>query len=133
MATEYSLQAWINANTSLLDLIKAETGAATIKIKSAANVTLAEVVIDETANSAVNGTTGVLTLAILTQEDSTTEGTASYAQVCDGAGNPHIQLPCQAGTAAVAGYCVVNTLNILAGQAFDVLSASIGVGDVIGA
>ena len=132
MATEYSLQAWINANTSLLDLIKAETGTPTIKIKSAAGTTLAEVTIDE-ATSAVNGTTGVLTLEIDAQEDSTTEGTASYAQVCDGAGDPHIQLPCQAGSSAVSGYCVVNTLNILAGQTFDVLSASIGVGDVIGA
>ena len=132
MATEYSLQAWIDANTALLNLIKAETGAATIKIFDADDVELASVTIDEAA-SAVNGTTGVLTLAILTQEDSTTEGTASYAQVCDGAGNPHIQLPCQAGSSAVAGYCVVNTLNILAGQTFDVLSASIGVGDVIGA
>ena len=132
MATAYSLQAWIDANTSLLDLIKAETGTPTIKIKSAADVTLAEVTIDE-ATSAVNGTTGVLTLEIDAQEDSTTAGTASYAQVCDGAGDPHIEIPCQAGSSPVSGYCVVNTLTILAGQTFDVLSASIGVGDVIGA
>lgn len=132
MATAYSLQAWIDANTSLLDLIKAETGTPTIKIKSAAHATLAEVTIDE-ATSAVNGTTGVLTLEIDAQEDSTTAGTASYAQVCDGAGDPHIEIPCQAGSSPVSGYCVVNTLTILAGQTFDVLSASIGVGDVIGA
>lgn len=132
MATAYSLQAWIDANTSLLDLIKAETGTPTIKIKSAADVTLAEVTIDE-ATSAVNGTTGVLTLEIDAQEDSTTAGTASYAQVCDGAGDPHIEIPCQAGSSPVSGYCVVNTLTILDAQTFDVLSATIGVGDVIGA
>jgi hypothetical protein len=132
MATEYSLQAWIDANTSLLTLIKAETGTPTIKIFDSGDVELASVTIDE-ATSAVNGTTGVLTLEIDTQEASTTAGTASYAQVCDGVGDPHIQLPCQAGSSAAAGYCVVNTLTILAGQTFDVLSASIGVGDVIGA
>jgi len=132
MATEYSLQAWIDANTSLLDLIKAVDGTPTLKIFDADDDVLATVTIDE-ATSAVNGTTGVLTLAIDAQEDSTTAGTASYAQVCDGAGDPHIQLPCQAGSSALAGYCIVNTLTILAGQTFDVLSASIGVGDVIGA
>lgn len=132
MATAYSLAAYIGAQTDFLDRLKAGAGAPTIKIKSAADVTLAECVIDE-ATSAVSGATGVLTIAILTQEDSATGGTAAKAHFCDGDGVAHAELPCAAGTVAVADTCVVNSLSVLDGGAFDVLSASFGVGPIIGA
>ena len=126
----YSLAAWIASHQSFLDLIKAETGAPTVKIKSPAGVTLAEVVIND-ATAAVNGSTAVLTLPILTQEDASVGGTASYAQICDGAGAPHLEIPCIQGLAVVPGLLVVNTLALIEGQAFEVLSLVINPGGII--
>lgn len=126
----YSLAAWVASHQSFLDLIKAETGAPTVKIKSSAGVTLAEVVINE-ATAAVNGSTAVLTLPILTQEDASVGGTASYAQICDGAGAPHHEVPCLQGLSAVPGSLVINTLALIDGQAFEVLSLVINPGDIL--
>jgi hypothetical protein len=128
----YSLQAWIAANTALLTLVKAAEGTPTIKIFDADDVELGSATIDE-ATSAVSEVTGVLTIAIDTQEVDTTAGTASYAQVCDGVGDPHVELPCQEGEAAVEGYCVIDALTITSGQSLSIVSASVGVGSVIGA
>ena len=126
----YSLAAWVASHQSFLDLIKAETGPPTVKVKSAADATLAEVVINE-ATAAVNGSTAVLTLPILTQEDASVGGTASYAQICDGAGAPHLEVPCLQGLSAVPGSLVINTLALIEGQAFEVLSLVINPGDIL--
>lgn len=120
----YSLAAWVGAHTDLMNRVNAGAGASTVKIKSAAGTTLAEATIDE-ADSEVDALTGVLTFEIDVQETDATAGTASYVQVCDGDGDPHIELPCQAGSSAVAGYAVLNTLNILGGNLVDVLMVQI--------
>lgn len=132
MATAYSLAAYIGAQTDFLNRLKAGAGASTIKILSSADVVLAECVIDEAA-SAVSGTTGVLTIAIAAQEDSAIGGTAAKAHFCDGDGVAHAELPCAAGTVAVPDTCVVNTLSVITGQTFAIISASFGVGPIIGA
>ena len=126
----YSLAAWIGAHQSFLDLIKAETGAPTVKVKSSAGVTLAEVIINDAA-AAVNGSTAVLTMPILTQEDASVGGTASFAQICDGAGAPHLEVPCLQGLSSVPGSLVINTLALIEGQAFEVLSLVINPGDIL--
>jgi hypothetical protein len=132
MATAYSLAAYIGAQTDFLARVNAGAGDSTIKIKDADGVTLAECVIDEAA-SAVSETTGVLTIAIATQEDAATGGTAAVAHVCDGDGVAHAELPCAAGTVAVPDTCVVNSLSVIEGQTFDILSTTFGVGPIIGA
>lgn len=74
----------------------------------------------------MSGTTGDITIAIAAQEDSSPAGgTASYAQIIDGDGDPHIQVPCVQGTEAVAGFCVLNTLVIIAGAPLEILSVVI--------
>jgi hypothetical protein len=120
----YSLAAWIGAHQSFLDLIKAETDPPTVKIKSAAGTVLAEATIDE-ADAAVSATTGALEMGISVQEDSAVTGTAAITDICDGEGVVHCSLPMQSGTAAVPGYAVMNTLNIVGGQMVDVLLVEI--------
>ncbi|WP_252178354.1 hypothetical protein [Endozoicomonas sp. 4G] len=125
MATEYSLALVSAGYTAALGVITAGAGASTIGIFSAADVLLASATIDDAA-SAVSGTTGDITIAIAAQEDSSPAGgTASYAQIIDGDGDPHIQVPCVQGTEAVAGFCVLNTLVIIAGAPLEILSVVI--------
>ena len=120
----YSLAAWVGAHTDLMNRINAGAGASTVKIKSSAGTTLATATIDE-ADSSVAALTGVLQFGIAVQEANATAGVAAYAQLCDGDGAPHVELPCQAGAASVAGYAVLNTLNILGGNLVDVLLVEI--------
>lgn len=130
MATRFSLDAYIAAQTAFMNLVKAGAGDPVVRIKSAAGVTLAECVIDPDTAS-VDSETGILTFPIATQEDSATGGTAAIAQVCDGDGDPKSELDCAQGTVAVANTCVVNTLTAVTGQAFDVVSVSFAIGDLI--
>jgi hypothetical protein len=131
MNTAYSLEAWIAGYTALLGRINDGAGTPTVSIFDAAHVLLAEATLND-ATSAVNETTGDLTLVILAQEDSAPEsGTASYAQIRKGDATPVIQVPCQAGSVAVAGYCVLNTLSIIAAAPVEVLSVSIPAGTIL--
>lgn len=122
----YSAAALVAAHTSFRDLVDSGAGAGSIKIRSAADVLLAQVPLVDPCGS-VNGTTGQLTLAIAgpdTSADAT--GTAAYAEVCTSTGTVCLALPAQAGAVAVAGYIVLNTLSIVAGGAVEVLSATVG-------
>ena len=130
MATAYSLDAWIAGYTALLGEINDGAGAPTVSIFDDEDTLLAEATIND-ATSAVSETTGDLTLEILAQEDAApASGTASYAQIRKGDATPVIQVPCQAGTVAVSGYCVLNTLSIVAGAPVEVLSVSIPAGTI---
>ena len=120
----YSLQLWIDAHTAARTRILGGASASTVKIKSAGGTTLAEATIDET-NSEIDSGTGNLQFAIDVQEDDATAGTAAFAQLCDGDGAVHVELPCVAGTSLTPGYAVLNTLNILDGSLVDVLLVQI--------
>ena len=133
MADGYSSDAWVAAHTGLINKILDDTGGEP-KIKlydnSGSPVKLAEFVIDD-VTSAVNGTTGEITITIATQEDAALAGgTAAYIDFCDGAGAVHCRMSCQQGTEAVAGKCVMNTLSIISGAPVDILSCSIPPGPV---
>ena len=131
MATSYSLNAWIAGYTALLGEITSGSGDPTVSIFSAADVLLAEATID-TATSEVNGTTGDITIEIDVQEAAAPAGgTASYAQIINGDAEPTVQVPCQAGSSPVAGYCVLNTLTIVSGAPVEILSVSIPAGTVL--
>lgn len=122
----YSAAALVAAHTAFKNLIDAGGTAGSIKIRSAADVLLAQVPLAYPCGT-VNGTTGQLTLAIAGPDTSADAGgTAAYAQFCDSAGLVHLALPAQAGVSAVSGYLVVNTLAVVSGSAFEVLSAVVG-------
>lgn len=121
----YSAAAKIAAHTAFKDLIDTGSGAGSIKIRDAADVLLGTHPLLDPCGS-VNGTTGQLTLSLDTRQNAVATGTAAYAEVCDVAGAVHLSMPAQAGTAAVSGKVVLNTLSIVSGGPVEILSATIG-------
>lgn len=118
----WSPAAKIAAHEALLALLDAHaTESASITIHDVDDVLLATIPLDK-PSGAVNQSTGKFTLADAGREEDATAGAASYATLRDGAGDPHISLPCQAGTTPVAGKCVLNTLTIVAGAPVELVS-----------
>ena len=122
----YSAAALVAANTSFKDLIDAGAGAGSIKIRDAADVLLAQIPLTDPCGT-VNGTTGQLTITPSGRDESAdATGTAAYGEFCDSDGLVHLSLPAQAGSAAVSGKLVINSLSIAAGGPVEVLSATVG-------
>lgn len=122
----YSAAALVAAHTAFRDLIDSGSGAGFIRIRDSADVLLAQIPLSDPCGS-VNGTTGQLTLSIAGPDSSAdASGTAAYGEICDSDGDVHLALPAQAGTSAVAGKIVLNTLSIVATGPVEVLSATIG-------
>lgn len=122
----YSPAALIAAHTSFRDLIDSGSGAGFIRIRSASDVLLAQIPLTDPCGT-VNGTTGQLTITPSGRDESAdASGTAAYGEFCNSDGTVYLSLPAQAGTAAVSGYIVINTLTIVAGGPVEVLSAVIG-------
>lgn len=122
----YSAAALVAAHTSFRDLIDSGASAGFVRIRSAADALLAQVPLSDPCGS-VNGTTGQLTFSFSGRDESAdATGTAAYAEFCDSDGDVHLALPAQAGTAAVSGKLVLNTLAIVAGGPVEILSATIG-------
>jgi hypothetical protein len=121
----YSAAALVAAHTSFLNLIDTGT-AGKWRIRDAADVLLAEGAFNDPAGT-VNGTTGKLTFSLNGRDDSANAGgTAAYAELCQSDGTVHLALPCQAGSVAVSGKCVLNTLTIALGLPVEILSITIG-------
>ena len=121
----YSAAALVAAHTSFKDLIDAGT-AGSIKIRNSSDVLLAQIPLSDPCGS-VNGTTGQLTFSIAGPDSSAdASGTAAYGEFCASDGTVHLSLPAQAGSVAVSGKLVLNTLSIIAGGPVAILSAIIG-------
>lgn len=121
----YSVQAKIDAHTALLTLIDAGS-AGFVRIRSSADVLLAEITLTDPAGT-VNGTTGQLTLTPNGRDESANAtGTAAYGEITSSAGTVHLALPAQVGTAAVSGKLVMNTLSITAGGPVEIQTITIG-------
>ena len=122
----YSAAALVAANTAFKTLIDAGSGAGSIKIRDASDVLLAQIPLTDPCGS-VNGTTGQLTITPSARDESAdATGTAAYGEFCDSAGLVHLSLPAQAGSTAVNGKLVINSLSILAAGPVEVLSATVG-------
>lgn len=122
----YSAAALVAAHTALRDLIDSGSTAGFIRIRSATDALLAQVPLSDPCGT-VNGTTGQLTLSIAGPDPSAdATGTAAYGEICDSTGAVHLALPAAAGTSAVAGQLVINTLSFVAGGPVQILSATIG-------
>lgn len=121
----YSAAALVAAHTSFKDLIDAGT-AGSIKIRDSSDVLLAQIPLSDPCGS-VNGTTGQLTFSIAGPDSSAdASGTAAYGEFCASDGTVHLSLPAQAGSVAVSGKLVLNTLSIVAGGPVAIISATIG-------
>lgn len=122
----YSAAALVAAHTAFKDLIDAGAGAGSIKIRDAADVLLAQIPLTDPCGT-VNGTTGQLTITMAGRDESAdATGTAAYGEFCDSNGLVHLSLPAQAGSAAVSGKIVINSLSIVADGPVEVLSATVG-------
>jgi len=122
----YSAATLVAAHTAFRNLIDAGSGAGSIKIRDAADALLAQVPLTDPCGT-VNGTTGQLTITPSARDESAdASGTAAYAEFCDSAGLVHLSLPAQAGSAAVSGKIVLNTLSIIAAGPVEILSAVVG-------
>jgi hypothetical protein len=121
----YSAAALVAAHTSFRNLIDGGSGPGKVRIRSASDVLLAEVILTDPCGT-VNGTTGRLTFTFATQEDAAVGGTAAYGEFCDSANVVHLALPAEAGTSAVSGRLVMNTLSLVTGGPVDLVSATIG-------
>jgi len=124
IAAEYEVTAIVAAHQALLDLLDAGAGDAELVILSSTDTALATAALDLSA-SAVNGTTGQLTL-VATATTGATSGVAAYGEVRDKGGAAQFSLPAQAGNAAVSGKLVINTLTIIVGQPVSVVSLTVG-------
>lgn len=120
----YSVDTLVAAHTAVRDLIDSGSGAGFIRIRSAADALLAQVALADPCGT-VSGTTGQLTLTIAAA-GTAAAGTAAYAEICSSDGAVKLALPCQAGTVAVPGKLVLNTLDLQAGGAVDIVGATIG-------
>jgi hypothetical protein len=122
----YSAAALVAAHTAFKDLIDAGTAGGSIKIRDAADVLLATIPLTDPCGT-VNGTTGQLTITMAGRDESAdANGTAAYGEFCSSNGVVHLSLPAQAGSAAVSGKIVINSLSIVAGGPVEVLSATVG-------
>jgi hypothetical protein len=124
-APTYSTAALVAAHTSFRNLIDGGSGPGKIRVRSASDVLLAEVILTDPCGT-VNGTTGQLTFTFATQEDAATAGTAAYGEFCDSANVVHLALPCEAGTSAVSGKLVLNSLTLVGGGPVEIISATVG-------
>lgn len=122
----YSAAAKVAAHTAFRDLIDSGAGAGLLRIRSSADVLLAEMTLADPCG-AVNGTTGQLTFTLpVGDAAANATGTAAYGEFCDSDGDVHLALPVQAGTSAVSGRLVLNSLSLLEGGEVNVMSATIG-------
>lgn len=123
----YSVAALVAAHTAFRDLLDSHaTLPGLIKVRDAADVLLGTITLADPCGS-VDGGTGQLTLAIAAREEAAdAAGTAAYGELCDGDGDVHLALPCQAGTEPVSGKLVLTTLTVVAGAPIEIDSATIG-------
>jgi hypothetical protein len=126
MSYAYSAPALVAAHTAFLNLLDAESGNATVAVRSASHVLLGVITLTDPAGS-VNGSTGQLTLTVSTREESApATGDISYIEVRDGAGTVHLTIPAVYGRDPVPGYAVFNTLFVDIGKPIELDSITIG-------
>jgi hypothetical protein len=116
----YSGAAKVAANTAFRDTLDSGTNAL-LRIRDASDVLLVSFTLSDPCGS-VNGTTGVLTITAPSATNAAASGTAAYAELCTSGGTVHLSLPAQAGTSAVDGKVVINTLALVSGAPVSVVS-----------
>jgi len=123
----YSVDAKEAAHIAFRDLIDAGSSNGSLKIRDSSDVLLAQIPLADPCGT-VSSSTGVLTFDVTSAEDTSADatGTAAYGEFCDSDGNVHLSLPTQAGSSAVSGKLVLNTLSIVSGGPVTLVSATIG-------
>jgi hypothetical protein len=118
----YALTAIVAAHQGLLTRIETGAGDPSLAILDADDTLLAEV--DLTAGAVASGT-GQITFTHGAAVGAAS-GVAAYGEIRDGGGVAQISMPAQAGSVAVSGKLVINTLTIIAGQPVNLVSLTVG-------
>lgn len=125
----FSVTTLVGVHTWFRDLIDSHaTLPGLLRLRDAADVLLSEVPLADPCG-AVNVATGQLTFDIdptPRDESANAGGVIAYGEICDGYGDVHLALPAQAGTVAVSGKIVANTLTVVAGGPVEVFSVTVG-------
>lgn len=121
----FAATAYVAAHQGLLDRINTGAGDSELVILDASDTELAAVTLD-LATSAVNGTTGQLVFAWTGSPTGAASGVAAYGEIRDKDGAAQISLPAVAGSVAVSGKLVINTLTIIAGQPVNLVALTVG-------
>lgn len=124
-APTYAAAAKVAAHSSFRDLVDSGSGPGTLKIRNSADVLLATITLTDPCGT-VNGTTGQLTLTAASSPNATVTGTAAYAELCNSTGTVYFSADTQAGSSAVAGKLVINTLALVAGTPVELMNGTIG-------
>jgi len=112
----------VAAHEALVAMLDAHvTDPAFVTIHDSSDVTLAVILLEKPSGTVTPGT-GRLALITNGREEDATAGTASYATLRDGYGDPYTSLLCEQGTTPVPGACVLNTLGIVGGTPVDLVS-----------
>lgn len=122
----FSDEVMVDASDALLAVIDSGTSAAWIDIFDASDVKLASITLDDPAGTV--SASGVLTLSPDGPDVSAdATGTAAYAAIDnDVVSEPCILIPVAEGESAAAGYLVMASTAIVAGEPVEILSAVIG-------
>lgn len=122
----FSVSVVASANAALLAAIDASTSAATITLRSDADVALAVYTLTKPAGT-VHGTSGVLTLTpVVDQVNAAATGVATWAEIADGNGVAVVSMPCIEGTATISGRCVLNSVTLVSGTPVTLMSVTFG-------
>lgn len=122
----YSVAALSAAHQALVDLLDGVSGNATIELRDAGSVLLSSGAFARPCGT-VAAETGQLTLHIASSEShAPATGSAATARIIGTDSATHLTLPCQEGTAAVSGYCVIDNLLILQGATVEFHDITIG-------
>ncbi len=120
----YSAAALVAAQTSFLGLLDAGSGPGKLRVRDAADALLVDIPLTDPAGT-VNGA-GLLTITASGDGTAGASGTAAYGELCDSDNTVRLAIPAQAGTSAVSGKIVLNTLTIVSGGKVSLISATIG-------
>ncbi|MEM1191563.1 MAG: hypothetical protein AAGI72_23730 [Pseudomonadota bacterium] len=115
----------IASHTQLLALIDAGNGQGKVRLYDDSDVLLCEIALTDPAGS-VNGATGQLTVTQATQGNPVAGGTCTYGTVTDSDNNVRATYPVQAGTSAVSGFLVINSVAIVIGVPVTLAAATFG-------
>lgn len=121
----YSLDALVNCGAEILALIDGGTGVGKIRIYSAEDVLLVDLLLSDPGGY-VNIITGGLELDPASGTQTAIEnGEAAYAQVTDSDNTMVLELPAAEGAVAAPGYIVLNALSVVSGSVVTVLGADL--------
>jgi hypothetical protein len=121
-AETFSATVKVAAQTALRDTIDSGSAAGKLRLRSSADALLWEGNLSDPCGT-VNGSTGVLTITMPSYTiNASASGTIAYGELVDSNNNVHWAAPAAAGTTAVAGQVVVNTLSAVSGQPLTVIS-----------